>query len=80
MMEEEDGEEMMESPSRFSKFKKGKMSILQVSDSNTKGLSGPEFGDQGNFSKLCRNKMTPSEGGGSAAKGGAFGVGKSVYL
>jgi hypothetical protein len=61
------------------KFNEGKMRILQVSDSNTKGLSGPEFGDQGNFSKLCRNKMTPSEGGGSAARGGAFGVGKSVY-
>jgi hypothetical protein len=61
------------------KFNKGKIRILQVSDSNTKGLSGPEFGDQGNFSKLCRNKMTPSEGGGSAARGGAFGVGKSVY-
>ena len=61
------------------KVNKGKMRILQVSDSNTKGLSGPEFGDQGNFSKLCRNEMTPSEGGGSAARGGAFGVGKSVY-
>ena len=61
------------------KFNNGKMRILQVSDSNTKGLSGPEFGDQGNFSKLCRNEMTPSEGGGSAARGGAFG-GKSLSI
>ena len=61
------------------KFHSGKLRVLVVSDHNTKGLSGPEFGVEGNFCKLCRNKMIPSEGGRNAARGGSFGVGKSVY-
>jgi len=61
------------------KFGMGKMRILRVSDHNTKGLSGPELGEDGNFCKLCRNEMIPSEGGAAAGRGGSFGVGKSVY-
>ena len=58
---------------------RGTMRILRVSDSNTNGLNGPELGRKGNFCKLCRNEMIPSEGAGNAGRGGAFGVGKSVY-
>jgi hypothetical protein len=61
------------------KFRNGKLRVLVVSDHNTNGLVGPEFGVEGNFCKLCRNKMIPSEGGKNAARGGSFGVGKSVY-
>jgi len=61
------------------KLEQGRMRLLRVSDFNTKGLSGPEFGDEGNFCKLCRNRMIPSEGRNNAGKGGSFGVGKSVY-
>ncbi len=61
------------------KFDAGKVRVLRVSDHNTRGLTGPELGEEGNFCKLCRNEMIPSEGGAAAGRGGAFGVGKSVY-
>jgi hypothetical protein len=61
------------------KFGSGVMRVLIVSDHRTEGLTGPEYGQGGNFCKLCRNKMIPSEGSGSHKRGGAFGVGKSVY-
>lgn len=61
------------------KFGAGKVRVLRVSDHNTKGLTGPELGEDGNFCKLCRNEMIPSEGGAAAGRGGSFGVGKSVY-
>lgn len=57
----------------------GEMRVLIISDYNTSGLTGPEFGEEGNFCKLCRNKMIPSEERGSHSRGGAFGIGKSVY-
>lgn len=57
----------------------GTMRVLMISDSNTIGLSGAEFGIEGNFCKLCRNEMIPSEGIGNARNGGAFGIGKSAY-
>jgi len=60
-------------------MKNGVMRVLLISDSNTIGLSGPEFGIEGNFCKLCRNEMIPSEGTGNAKNGGAFGIGKSAY-
>jgi hypothetical protein len=63
----------------LAKAKKGTMRVLIISDSNTKGLTGPEFGIEGNFCKLCRNEMIPSEGASNAKNGGAFGVGKSAY-
>ena len=63
----------------LAKAKKGTMRVLIISDSNTKGLTGPEFGIEGNFCKLCRNEMIPSEGVLNAKNGGAFGVGKSAY-
>ena len=61
------------------KFETGVMRVLIVSDHKTVGLSGDEYGTNGNFCKLCRNNMIPSEGTGSHKRGGAFGVGKSVY-
>lgn len=61
------------------KFGLGKLRVLRVSDHNTRGLTGPELGEDGNFCKLCRNEMIPSEGGAAAGRGGSFGVGKSVY-
>lgn len=63
----------------LAKAQKGSMRVLIISDSNTKGLTGPEFGIEGNFCKLCRNEMIPSEGASNARNGGAFGVGKSAY-
>lgn len=63
----------------LAKAKKGTMRVLIISDSNTKGLTGPEFGIEGNFCKLCRNEMIPTEGASNAKNGGAFGVGKSAY-
>ena len=63
----------------LAKSKKGTMRVLIISDSNTKGLTGPEFGIEGNFCKLCRNEMIPTEGASNAKNGGAFGVGKSAY-
>lgn len=63
----------------LAKTQSGKMRVLLISDSNTIGLSGPEFGIDGNFCKLCRNEMIPSEGTGNAKNGGAFGIGKSAY-
>jgi len=61
------------------KFNEGLMRVLIISDSETKGLTGQELGTTGNFCKLCRNEMIPTEGTGVAANGGAFGVGKSAY-
>lgn len=56
----------------------GRARILVITDSDTKGLTGPEFGTDGNFCKLCRNEMIPTEGDDNYRNGGAFGIGKSV--
>jgi hypothetical protein len=48
---------------------------LTIRDSATRGLTGPET-DGGNFANLCRHVMVTEHGG--KARGGAFGIGKSV--
>jgi hypothetical protein len=57
----------------------GTMRVLVVRDRHTNGLSGDEYGRNGNFCKLCRNEMIPSEGEGEQGRGGSFGIGKSVF-
>ena len=53
----------------------GTMRVLVVKDSGTKGLSGLEYGREGNFCKLCRNEMIPSESAQDLGRGGSFGIG-----
>lgn len=48
---------------------------LTIRDSFTNGLTGPELSG-GNFANLCRHVMVTEHGG--KARGGAFGIGKSV--
>ena len=48
--------------------------LLRISDSGTRGLTGPETGADGNFASLCRNKLTNTQTSG----GGSYGLGKVV--
>jgi hypothetical protein len=48
---------------------------LRISDSNTEGLSGDDWDEEGNFRRLCvQNFSTGDETG----RGGSFGLGKAV--
>ena len=51
--------------------------VLTIVDSGTRGLTGDETGDSGNFAMLCRNVLVTDEES-KAVKGGSFGIGKSV--
>lgn len=51
--------------------------VLTIVDSGTRGLTGEETGDSGNFAMLCRNVLVTDEES-KAVKGGSFGIGKSV--
>lgn len=55
---------------------RGELFLLIIEDSNTRGLTGPEF-DSGNFMGLCRNNLDSNKEG-SVSRGGAFGLGKAV--
>lgn len=51
--------------------------VLTIVDSGTRGLTGEETGDSGNFAMLCRNVLVTDEES-KAVRGGSFGIGKSV--
>ena len=52
------------------------LTILRIDDSGTRGLTGGEDDEKENFNALCRHVLVTSEG--SGARGGSFGIGKSV--
>ena len=51
--------------------------LLNVTDYGTTGLTGDEWGDNSNFSALCKDILYSHKERGSSA-GGSFGLGKSV--
>lgn len=50
--------------------------VMLIEDRGTRGLTGPEDGDEGNFNALCRHELVTSSE--RRDSGGSFGVGKSV--
>jgi transcriptional regulator with XRE-family HTH domain len=53
----------------------GELLILQISDSNTRGLIGPET-DEGNFAALTRDNLFSEKN--SEKAGGSYGLGKAM--
>jgi transcriptional regulator with XRE-family HTH domain len=53
----------------------GELLVLQISDSNTRGLVGPETG-RGNFAALTRNNLFSEKNNEQA--GGSYGLGKAM--
>jgi hypothetical protein len=54
----------------------GRLLVLRIEDSGTRGLTGPEDGTQGNFAALCKHVLVTSDD--KVAKGGSYGLGKAV--
>ncbi|MBC9820508.1 hypothetical protein [Terrabacter sp. MAHUQ-38] len=54
----------------------GRLLVLQIEDSGTRGLTGPEDGTAGNFAALCKHVLVTNDD--KAAKGGSYGLGKAV--
>lgn len=54
----------------------GRLLLLQIQDSGTKGLTGPEDGTAGNFAALCKHVLVTNDD--KAARGGSYGLGKAV--
>lgn len=52
------------------------MTILAIEDSNTEGLTGPESGEDSNFTALCKDDLISHKKESKA--GGTYGLGKSV--
>lgn len=54
----------------------GRLLVLQIEDSGTRGLTGDEDGTAGNFAALCKHVLVTNDD--KAAKGGSYGLGKAV--
>jgi hypothetical protein len=48
---------------------------LRISDSNTEGLTGDDWDEEGNFRRLCVQNFSTSD---DVGRGGSFGLGKAV--
>jgi hypothetical protein len=48
---------------------------LRISDSNTEGLTGDDWDEEGNFRRLCVQNFSTGD---EAGRGGSFGLGKAV--
>jgi hypothetical protein len=55
----------------------GTLRVLTITDRNTVGLTGEEFGEDSNFTALCRNTLDSQKDDDTA--GGTYGLGKSVH-
>ncbi len=56
----------------------GELLLLRVDDRRARGLTGLEFGGEGNFAALCRNNLH-SDKQGMPLAGGSYGLGKAVF-
>ena len=54
----------------------GRLLLLHIEDSGTRGLTGPEDGTNGNFAALCKHVLVTNDE--KAARGGSYGLGKAV--
>ena len=54
----------------------GRLLVLQIEDSGTRGLTGDEDGTSGNFAALCKHVLVTNDE--KAARGGSYGLGKAV--
>src|SRR4051794_19818585 len=49
----------------------GRLLLLQIEDTGTRGLTGPEDGTEGNFAALCKHKLVTNDQ--KAVRAGSYG-------
>ncbi len=57
-------------------IREGRLLVLRIDDSGTRGLTGPEDGTGGNFAALTKHILVTTED--KAVRGGSHGLGKAV--